>query len=171
MIGYVISSLLWAVGGLVVGFFLGRSGQVFPIIDPKRGPKLPAHQPASDGSDGAVTDRRLHRLGGSLRFDRVVGWVIIVMAVISVITVSYAVSRQQQAVTCQADYNAAFVAALNERSDAAAADRQAQRELLTGMVIARDPATSRTLIDAYLRKLDDADDQRDENPLPQRPIC
>lgn len=169
MIGYAISSILWAVGGLVVGFFLGRSGQVFPVVSPARGTEVAAKR--FTDTDGEVTDTTLQRLGGSLRFDRVVGWVIIVMAIISVITVSYTVSRQQQTLTCQADYNAAFVAALDERSEAAAADRQAQRELLTGMVAARDPATSRTLIDSYLRKLDAADNQRDRNPLPQRPIC
>lgn len=154
MIGYAISSILWALCGLVVGFFLGRSGQA---VNRTRGAEL--------------SETTAHRFRDSVAFDRLVGWVVIVMAVISVITVSYTVSRTQQVVTCQADYNAAFVLAFDERSQAAAADRQAQRELLTGMVTTRDPATSRTLIDTYLRKLDEADNQRDDNPLPQRPVC
>lgn len=158
MIGYAISSILWALCGLVVGFFLGRSGQTTPTSNPPRGAEL-------------STDSNTRGFLGSLRFDRIVGWVIIVMAVVSVITVSYTVSRQQDVVTCQADYNMAFVAALKERNEAAATDRQAQRELLTGMVTARDAATSRLLIDTYLRALDQADNRRDESPLPERPTC
>lgn len=156
MIGYTISSILWAMGGLIVGFLLGRGGQTVRSVEV-----------ASDD----VTTPAVHRFRDSLTFDRIVGWVIIVMAILSVATVSYAVTRQQQAVICQADYNAAFSAALKERNDAAAADRQAIRDLLTGMVTARDPVTSRALIDTYLRKLDEADNKRDDNPLPQRPAC
>lgn len=155
MIGYAISSILWALGGLIVGFLLGRGGQAFPRAGGLELPKQPAPP-------------TVNRFRTVLTFDRLVGWVIIVMAVVSVATVSYTVSRQQQLVTCQADYNSAFSAALKERTEAAAADRQAQRDLLTGMVTARDPATSRALIDAYLHKLDEADNQRDDNPLPQR---
>lgn len=152
MIGYTISSILWALGGLVVGFLIGRGGQ-------------------TNRSANVATETTTHRFRDYLTFDRIVGWVIIVMAIVSVATVSYTVTRQNQSVTCQADYNTAFVAALKTRTEAAAADRQAQRDLLTGMVTARDPVTSRALIDAYLRKLDEADNQRDDNPLPQRPAC
>lgn len=152
MIGYTISSILWALGGLVVGFLIGRGGQ-------------------TNRSANVATETTTHRFRDYLTFDRIIGWVIIVMAIVSVATVSYAVNRQQQAVTCQADYNTAFVAALKTRTEAAAADRQAQRDLLTGMVTARDPVTSRKLIDQYLHKLDEADNQRDDNPLPQRPAC
>lgn len=166
MIWYMVSSMLWALGGLVVGFLLGRSGQ---LTDTRTDVAEFVDMPP--GTEAVTITATKHRFRDSLSFDRIVGWVVIVLAVGSVTTMSYTLNRQQQAVTCQADYNAAFVAALKERSTAASADRQAQRELLTGIATARTPQESQAQMDAYLRKLDEADDQRDDNPLPQRPTC
>lgn len=123
------------------------------------------------GDGTVVVEATVHRFRESLTFDRIVGWLVILLAVLSVLTVSYTVSRQQQVVTCQADYNVAFVAALKERSEAAVTDRQAQRALFSGVVQAKDPVSVRKLIDDYLAALDAADDRRDEHPLPERPIC
>lgn len=166
MITYTISSILWALGGLVVGFYLGRSGQSSTTVNRTGGIAV-----ATDQSETVTVEATVQRFRDTLTFDRIVGWVIVVLAVVSVITVSYSVNRQQQSIECQANYNARFVVALNERSDAASADRQAQKDLLTGMFTARDETTRRALVEAYLQKLNDADNKRDDNPLPQRPIC
>lgn len=167
MIGYAVSSMLWALGGLVVGFLLGRGGQSTPVTRTE----IAEVADLPPGTEAVTISTTKQWFRNSLTFDRLIAWVIIVLAVGSVVTMSYTMNRQQQTLTCQAGYNEAFVAALEERSTAAAADRQAQRVFLTGIATARTPEQSRAQMENYLRALDQADERRDDNPLPQRPAC
>lgn len=140
---YVVASMLWALAGLAVGFTLGRAGRVF--------------QPPKESAVPHTTSRGMA--------DRVVGLVVVIMAVVSVIAMSISINRQERIATCQADFNTRFAAALQERNDAAARERAAQRELLTSN------GDRRAAIDEYLRGLAEADQARAENPLPARPTC
>jgi len=68
-------------------------------------------------------------------------------------------------IRCQTELNTAFRLALKIRTDAASREREAQRELLTGPPT-KDPAVAKARIEGYLKVLDEADRERDANPLP-----
>lgn len=70
------------------------------------------------------------------------------------------------ALSCQTELNTQFRLALKIRTDAATRERAAQRELLTGPPT-KDPVTAKERVQNYLNVLDDADRERDANPLPK----
>lgn len=86
----------------------------------------------------------------------------------SVYLITYVREQREvvDAIRCQTELNTQFRIALKLRTDAATREREAQRELLTGPP-ARDPATARERVQNYLNVLDEADRERDANPLPQ----
>lgn len=150
MTGYIVSSILWAIAGLIVGYVLGRGGCLNADL-----PKEPGVPP---------TQRS--------KTDMLIGFAVVGLALASVIVMTVSLSRQQRIVDCQTEFNTHFVAALGERSDAAAEERAAQRALLTAVLDSRGhPQAQEAAIQNYLRNLADADRSRSDNPLPERPRC
>lgn len=68
-------------------------------------------------------------------------------------------------VACQTELNTQFRLALKIRTDAASREREAQRTLLTGPPV-KDAAEAKARVQHYLDVLDEADRERDANPLP-----
>jgi hypothetical protein len=75
-------------------------------------------------------------------------------------------------VQCQLEFNTRFIDAQRERSNSAAEERQAQRDLLVppGGPL-RTAEERQAAVNRYLDALDRADRNRAEHPLPERADC
>lgn len=76
----------------------------------------------------------------------------------------------QDRLVCQSHLNDAFRDALTQRTDAASAERAAQRTFLTSLTQNSTPAQAQKAYGDYLAALDAADRDRANNPLPA-PSC
>lgn len=150
---YTLLSLFWTLAGLVCGYTLGAAGR------------------AADSPEAVMTDDeaaapppwwRRHNLGS-----RLVGVVLVTLAVLSVLIGAVFVDRQSDIVECQNAYNRRFAEVLVERNEAAAREREGQRQLLAASL---GPERNRAALDdayrQYLVLLAEADAQRKANPLP-----
>lgn len=99
---------------------------------------------------------------------RIVGAILVVLAVGSVAMMSAHVRRQSAIVSCQADYNEAFRSALGVQQQAGRIEREAQRTLLSSPA-ATTPEARRAALQTYLDSLDEADQLRSDHPLPTKP--
>lgn len=140
MIGddYLVQSLAWSLCGFLVGWLLGGLGREL--------------------------------IGAPMRVwsQRVIGLVVIVMAVITMITSVSVNLRLERVTQCQAQFNADYRQALAERVDAANQEREAQRILIVSITRGTDDQQA---LNGYLSALDAADANRRENPLPPHVNC
>lgn len=138
--GYAVASAYWSLGGFGVGLGLGWVAR-------------------------GVADNREAWVGRHMRRNwhewvrTVAGVVILVLAVA---TTAYTA----RVTSCQARLNAEFRAELAARSDAARAESEAQRELLTAP-----PGSGRAAIEKYLKALDELDQARERHALPTETTC
>lgn len=139
--GVIWSSAAWGVLGLICGYVLGRMGvQV------------------------AEQQKTRPLIGNNL-----LGALVVVLSIVTVTALSISTSRTEDQITCQTEFNQRFIGALQERVDASARERQAQRELLTSTPATR-PEREQALR-TYLQKLDEADQAREQNPYPVQTDC
>lgn len=95
------------------------------------------------------------------------GILILIMVAYSMVIGVTTAARDREIARCQADLNAQFQKAIEQRSDAARIERASQRKLLLTMVDQTANSTQRAqAIRDYLGSLDDADQQRDQAPYP-----
>lgn len=159
---YVLLSLFWTLAGLAVGFWLGRAGRLEALVS------TPEPVEAVVVLESAVPpSKRKAR-------EWVLGLVLVVLAVLSVSSMSVVLSNQQAyierqsaVVECQNAYNRANSAATAERADAAAKERAGQRAILQAAFSpTQDRAASYAAYQQYIALLAQADSQRAANPLP-----
>lgn len=172
MTAYVISSLAWALLGFVVGWAIGRVTRAAALIE-----EAAMTEPTEDPPPVRVT--WWARVSRRPTADQLLGLVVVILAVASVIVMAVSVSAQQaeieraqQSIKCQTRFNQAFAGALNERTAAAARERDGQAALLDAIVLEpRDRARTAEAIKIYRAQLEDAKAQRAANPLPEQPSC
>lgn len=141
---YIWSSALWALAGLLVGYFIGRAGREVVITE--------------------TSTARRTSVG-----DNVIGVVVILLAIVTVMGLAFQASEAKRAMQCQTEFNIQFMRSIQERQESAATERQAQRELLTAIVA---PGRSGGgAIQRYIDSLNAADAQRTANPYPIQPDC
>lgn len=157
MTAHVLLSLGFSLAGLAVGYWLGRAGRL------RRGPWKVEPMPR-------LEEQPPHR------GPRLLGIALVVLALLSVAVMAISVGQQRALVereavvaACQNEYNRQFAAALAQRNDAAAREREGQRRLLEASFRPReerDPDEVAAAYQQYLAVLAEADAQRDANPLP-----
>ena len=155
MIEYALTNLLYAVVGGLVGFFIGRL--VVAAVQPV--PPLAQDEVLPVGN------------GKLMSAQRITGAVLILLALASVIIGSISnvrlnaqTDRLSRITECQSAYNRAYAAGLQERVDASARDREAQRRLLLSL---QNPAADRASeVRQFLEQGRLADVQRAASPLP-----
>lgn len=100
---------------------------------------------------------------------RILGAVLVIMSVISVSVVAVQTERLSEVTECQAEYNSAYTKGLEQRSNAARRERQAQRDFLTSFLTKRlTEAQGRAVFERYLNSLDSADREREAARVPKR---
>lgn len=100
-------------------------------------------------------------------WERILGAALSALALASVVTLAFYITDLRRVTECQASYNAVFANANAERVEAAKDDRAAIRTFLTSLAQpGATPDQRATAYATYLRQLDDADQRRDDNPLP-----
>lgn len=149
IVAYVLTSALWAFGGLIVGYLLGR-------VASWRRPIVVVEQ------EEPVRTRT--------RTDSIISAIVVVMAVVSVGVGAVSVARQQTVTECQAEFNAQFSSALTERVNAANEERAGQRAWMSA-ALSGDQVAARKAAQSYVDALNRADQQRDQHPLPPQPQC
>lgn len=94
------------------------------------------------------------------------------IGILLLVLCGYTLWQSGRVIECQKNFNVTFAQNLKERSDAAAGERQAQREMLDAIL---DPAGSNAsrsaALVAWRAALDAADRKRDAYPLPEDPRC
>jgi hypothetical protein len=149
---YTLLSLFWTLAGLVCGYTLGAAGRAT----------------ANPPPEVVVIDEppppwwRRHLFGS-----RLLGVALVVLALLSVVIGAVYVDRQSEIVTCQNQYNRAFATAWAQRNEAAARERDGQRQLLDAALGPnRDRIALTEAYERYRALLAEADAQRNANPLP-----
>lgn len=175
---YVVNSLAWALMGLLLGYLVVRSATHLEEVTTAMSPASPPPDPAAPDPESTRPPRtvwwaRFPRPAA----DRVIGAVVVILAIVSVAVMAVSVSAQQAAIeraerslACQTQFNEAYAAALTERTEAARVERAAQRDLLTN-TRSEDPAALDAAISRYLAQLAEADQRRAANPYPADPDC
>ena len=135
---YFTSSAAWSLGGLIVGYMLGR---IMPADKPVR-----HHWPW---------------------FRAMMGILILCLVVLTTAMSFDATRRLNDTTACQERYNEEFRAGISERTKAADLEREAQRKLFRALLDPNSSQEIRTKASReYLASLDQADQQRAESPIP-----
>lgn len=151
---YFLASLLWSVAGFAIGFFAGRIGASYEMRK-------------TMGTHNSTVPTWKERLLAKLTLQTAFGVIVLILIGIGMTSLVSGNSRVEEVVACQTRFNEEYSRGLNERSDAAKKERNAQRELLT---VNLDPnATEEDRANAvrtYLETLNVADAQRNNAPIP-----
>lgn len=152
---YFLASILWSVAGFIIGFVAGKLGAKYQL----------EHHMKNDNNKSWYV-RFLEKVTLQSAF----GVVILILIAVGMTSVVQGNARLEQVVKCQTAFNQEYTKGLQARSDAAASEREAQRELLA---VTNDPASNdeqrSQAIDNYVVTLNQADQQRRENPIPSLP--
>lgn len=97
---------------------------------------------------------------------RLLGWVVVLLAVVSVLQGSYYTWQNQKVAQCQASYNADFAKVLRLRAQWADEDKKAESKLFSDFLGAK-PGTGRNILQEYLDVTNRTDKLRQETPLPK----
>lgn len=161
---YVVNSLLWALVGLILGFFMGVLAS--DIHDIRR------HMVVHSEPDPAPRRRRPFHPW------RLFGVILVVMSVLSVGASAIQTTRLNRIIECQAAYNDAFAESIRIRADATVQERNYQRDLWLAFLrnAPRTPGennpagrdASIRALNSYLKALDDANKARQVAPIPDR---
>ncbi|MGH3993501.1 MAG: hypothetical protein ACRDSN_13695 [Pseudonocardiaceae bacterium] len=156
---YLVSSALWSVGGLLVGYGMGR---VVRDVEQVHAAVTTEDPPSR------------HPVRGPRRRPRgqtMIGVLVLVVAVGSTIGYARATADLAAVTECQTRVNEQFRAALTARSDAAGAELAAKLPMLQTMADTGDLAASRAAIRAYLVSVIDLEAARTRSPLPPPASC
>lgn len=165
--GYLLSSGLWCLAGLTLGFALGWVARnVYEI-----------RRRVVDGLTSPAEPRpRRRQRRRWIYLERVLGVIIVIMSVVTVLLSTAQISRLNRVIDCQAQYNQAFAESIKIRADATVQERERQKELwltflrnapkVPGEQTPESRLASINALNAYLAALDDANHARQVAPIP-----
>lgn len=161
----ILSNLVFSIGGFILGFSVARIGQRVDHIEQR---VEEVSEVIVDGEKSPVSPPRKSRLG----WTQILGIVVLVLAVVSTITSAMATIDQRRIASCQAEFNKAYRLAIAERADASSEERKATRTMWG--VLLNPNSTSddrRAAATKYYETLDQGDQARAKNPLPESDSC
>jgi hypothetical protein len=189
---WALTTLAASIGGLIVGYWLGRMSREVHELREALMAEQDAHHAtkARHGNGEPEIDRRSgddRRQHGNGFPNLIVGILLVVLSVASISAGALSLARRNAAVDCQQAYNVAFSRALTERAQAAAFDRAAFTLLIrTTAQIQADAqnvalsddravnalrARSTAALNRYLVTSQKADVARADNPIPNPRRC
>ena len=99
-------------------------------------------------------------------------WLRTAVFLLALVMIGYTVWHQSSISACQADFNVAYANGLVERTKAAASEREAQRVMLDALLNPHATAADRSeALVLWRTKLIEADEVRDNAPIPADPRC
>lgn len=188
---YLVESVPWALGGLLVGFFLGRGAVVInavaDAVQPERLSMSTDHTDDDQGDAGTARPRRRRRLSTNT----VIVGVIVVLGLLgaaqayvqgeesdrNAAETEHLVEANQQLSKCLEDFANGVADALDERFTASSAAQQALDDLLDAVSSATPTPEGRALaaqaLADYRQKRTDAKAAQKANPYPAAPrdVC
>lgn len=152
MIEDLLPSISWSLIGFVAGWLVGREmlfiSQIREVVVPK--------------AERERTDHQLPKVPGN----RLLGWIVIILAVFTVAQGAYYAYDRNEITQCQARYNADFANVVAKRAQWADEDKQAELKLFRDLLSAK-PGTGGKILQQYLDATTRTDKLRQENPLPK----
>lgn len=149
----LLPSLSWSLVGFVVGWLVGREMLFISQI-----------------REAVVPEAEIERTEQKLpapRSSRLLGIVVIVLAIFTVAQGSYYAYENNKKSSCQAQFNSDFAKVIALRSQWANEDKAAEIKLWRDFLTTTQPAQSRKILEAYLEATTRTDKLRAENPLPK----
>lgn len=159
-------NLAWSSLGFLGGFIVGRMS---------RDVRDACADHADTSQESPVMPQQAPRRLAHALVGRVIGVLLILLALATLLASALSLQRQEEAVACQTRYAEAVARALNARTQVAAEDRAALVGAVLGVnaVTATDPlvreAEVRVALDGYLTAIRQGDERRAQNPLPDPP--
>lgn len=150
MIEELLPSISWSIIGFIVGWLVGREMLFVTQI-----------------REAVVPEEEIERTDPKLpKGNRVLGIVVIILAIFTVVQGSYFAYENNQKSECQAQFNADFAKVLGLRAQWANEDKNAEIKLFTDLLAAK-PGGGRVILQKYLEVTARTDKLRAENPLPK----
>lgn len=100
---------------------------------------------------------------------RIVGGVVLVLAITTVGSTAYYTHEQRQITECQAGFNEKFIEQLNARNKISESDRESLADLVKAVTNSTSREESRKALENYLKTKDKNDAERREHPYPELP--
>jgi hypothetical protein len=154
MIEDLLPSVCWSLIGFLIGWLVGRE---MLFISQIREAVVPEEE--RERTDQMVADTPERR-------SRLLGFVVVILAVFTVLQGSYFTYESNKKAQCQAQFNEDFRVVLQKRAQWADEDKQALTKLLSDLLVAKQN-TGRTVLEDYLAATARNDKLRKENPLPK----
>lgn len=166
----ILSNLVSSIGGFILGFVVTRIRQRVEEVSAahieQRAEEV--SEVIVDGDKPVTPPPRKHRLS----WRQALGIVVLLLAIGSTITSAMATINQRRIASCQADFNKAYRLAILERADAANRERASVRAMW-GALLNPSATTEdrRAAATRYYETLDQGDQTRAKNPLPETDRC
>lgn len=156
---YFTVALIWSLLGFALGFGFAQ------YLNFVRFMKM------ADENDGTAetSQSRLRRIRRRMGQAPYFGWVLIVLALCTVLQVAYYTTEQREAVECLSEYNRAFAAATTVRLDINERDRASNVKLIQSTINSTSRETSQSALREYLETQKMLDEARDNNETPKFP--
>jgi len=148
----LLPSFSWSLVGFVLGWLVGREMLFISQI-----------------REAVVPEEEIERTEPTLpspRGNRLLGIVVIVLAIFTVAQGAYFSWENNQKADCQAQFNADFASVLAKRAQWANEDKAAEIKLWRDFLAAK-PGQARSILQDYLVATARTDKLRAENPLPK----
>jgi hypothetical protein len=148
----LLPSFSWSLVGFTIGWLVGRE---MLFISQIREAVVPEEE----------IERTEQRLPAPNR-NRLLGIVVIILALFTVTQGSYYAYETNKKSECQAQYNADFARVIGLRAKWSDEDKKAETKLWRDFLAAK-PGQSRKILQTYLDATERTDKLRAENPLPK----
>lgn len=161
----VFLQLVYSLAGLIVGFFFGRlSHEVHEVKE---------RLMSDHHTDPAMPGPHVHGKAPSRRRDGLIGFVTIVLAVVSIVVVATGQANDARRQECENDYASEVAAAVVARSAAAAEDRAILIELVKDITNSTSRQESATALQHFIAATNRNDKIREAQPFPDPPeeVC
>lgn len=170
-----IASAAWSLLGFVIGWLVGREARTIETIKEAVVDERPEEKTVSGGA--RMPEVVVVRQEQSPHFpeptsdgSRTLGWIVIVLALFTILQAAYFTFENQQNVECQAKYNAAVAEVQNRRGEWIDEDRAVLIDFFK--TVYNKPADDEEELQAFrnlIRTYDRNSALRAENPLPSLP--
>lgn len=150
----ILASVSWSLIGFLLGWLVGREMLFISQIR-----EAVVSEEERERTDHKVTPEKRSRL---------LGFIVVLLALLSVLEGAYYTWDTEKKTACQAHYNADFTKVVGLRAQWADDDKRALNKMLSDILgAAGQPGKGRDILIKYIQSTERTDKLRAENPLPK----